>query len=705
MKRSTRLAGSLAAVLAIGGVGLALSPMHAAGAQTPGAAGAPAAQAKATARSQGPDIGQFMRIRTPGAVTLTADGTMYVRDWPDGVFQIYRVEPEAGGGGGEGGGGGPVAGPGARMTRLTNFKDGASSYSVSPDGKRILLEAAEGGNENDQIYQILPGEIPSASVGGDASALVKPILNTPRVVHSINTWLRNADGFVYTANDASPEDFYIYTWVFSGPTAGTSTRVLAEKGSWGAADVTEDSSRMLVGQFRSASNSSIYELNVSTGTLTDLTPKAVSQGDAAAAQTVSIDAVGYMPGDGAILYTCDIEEGKTRLFMRDLSTGAVRKPIPAFDAFEIDSASINRERTYLTVVTNESGYAVPHVFRLPGFEPVELPAIERGVVFGGVRHDRFMYTVNNARTPGLAYAWEIPAAGQKGGSPRQLSMADDQGIHLATFPLPELVTYKSFDGVEISAFVYMPPGVEAGKPIPFVINYHGGPESQFRPFFDRVSQYLVSQGFGVMQPNVRGSTGYGRAFHMMDDYTKRWDSVRDGVAAAKFLVDRGLATPGKIATWGGSYGGFMAVACLVEDSEAAAREGRAAYFGAGIKQVGIVNLKTFLEQTSGYRRALREAEYGPLSDPEFLLSVSPLMRSEQIKVPMLLQHGLNDPRVPVGEALQLAVALQNRAIAGEPHIEPELLIFPDEGHGIAKLDNRLLFARRMSAFLKRTIGE
>lgn len=684
-----------AILAAAAGVAIAISGPHAFGQQS-GTAHSPAHGAAPRVAQQGPDIEQFMRIRTPGAVTITADGTMYVRDWPDGVFQIYRVEPEEGHA--------PVAGPAATMTRLSNFKDGASSYSVSPDGKRILIEAAEGGNENDQIYQILPGEIAPDQAGKDVSSLVKPILTKPKVVHSLNTWLRGADGFVYTANDQSPEDFYIYTWVFSGPTAGTSTRVLSEKGNWGCADVTQDASRMLVGRYRSASDASIFELDVATGTLTDLTPK-VSDDPTNPAGTVSIDAVGYLPGEKAILYTCDAEGGNMRLYMRDLTSGAVSKPIPALDGVEIDGASINRERTYLTVTTNEAGYAVPHLFRLPSFEPVELPEIERGVVNGGVRHDRFLYTVNNARTPGLAYAWEIPAKGKTGEAPRQISMADDQGIHLQTFPLPELITYKSFDGLEISAFVYMPPGVEAGKAISFVVNYHGGPEGQFRPYFDRVSQYLVSQGFGVIQPNVRGSVGYGRAFHMMDDYKKRWDSVRDGVAAAKYLVDRGLARPGKIATWGGSYGGFMAVACLVEDSEAAEREGRERYFGAGIKLVGIVNLKTFLEQTSGYRRALREAEYGPLSDPEFLLSVSPLMRSDQIKVPMLLEHGLNDPRVPVGEALQLAVALQKRAVAGEPNVEPELLIFPDEGHGIAKLDNRLLYARRMSAFLKRTIGQ
>jgi dipeptidyl aminopeptidase/acylaminoacyl peptidase len=177
---------------------------------------------------------------------------------------------------------------------------------------------------------------------------------------------------------------------------------------------------------------------------------------------------------------------------------------------------------------------------------------------------------------------------------------------------------------------------------------------------------------------------------MMDDYKKRWDSVKDGAEAARWLVKNGYAESGRIAAYGGSYGGFMSVATVIEGADV---------FGASIDVVGIVNFKTFLEQTRDYRRKLREAEYGPLSDPEFLASVSPLNRIEEIKCPMMIAHGLNDPRVPVGEAMQLAVGLQQRGY------DPELVFCPDEGHGFAKLNNRLLFADRMVKFLDRTIGK
>jgi hypothetical protein len=356
----------------------------------------------------------------------------------------------------------------------------------------------------------------------------------------------------------------------------------------------------------------------------------------------------------------------------------------------------------LAAVINEDGYGVLRVYRLPSFEEVTLPTIELGVVaLSEFRGNRLTWTLSNARTPGLAYTWTVPDAGAKGeATARQLTWADNQGIDLASCQLPQLIKYKSFDGVEIPAFLYLPSNYTKGKPIPFVVNYHGGPEGQHRPAFDKVVQYLVSEGFGAILPNVRGSQGYGRAFLMMDDYKKRWDSVRDGVEAASWLVQNGYAAPGKIATFGGSYGGFMSVACLVEDQQRVdAGTQKARLFGAGIDVVGIVNVKTFLEQTSGYRRKLREVEYGPLSDPEFLDSISSIRKIDKINVPMMIGHGLNDPRVPVGEAMQLAIGLMKKGI------EPVQFFAPDEGHGFQKLENRLLFNKRMSRFLKETIGQ
>jgi len=639
---------------------------------------APKSAATPAAPGKGPGIAAFMKIRTPGSPVIAPDGTMYVRDWPEGIYQLYRVE-------------GSSAGPDSKMVKLTNYPDGLAGYSLSPDGTKILLYAAQGGNENTQADLLRVGKDMGPST-------IQPLLANPKVQHAVNAWLPDSSGFIYTANDASPNDFYIYRYDLAptgGTTPGTSIRLLGKEGSWSAADITADGSRALVAQYRSISDSSLHELDTKTGTLTDLTPKA---SDAA---TVAVEPIGYLPGETSILYTSDAEGGLNRLYMRDLKGGQVSKPISEIEAHEVGGVGMNKEKTLLGVATNEDGYGVLHLYRLPNFESVPLPAIEKGVASGAdMRGNRIIWTLSNARTPGLAFTYEVPTSGKTVGSAKQVTFADTQGIDLSKFPLPELIKYKSFDGTAIPAFVFLPPGYKKGTKIPFVINYHGGPEGQSRPAFNATIQYLLSEGFGVMQPNVRGSTGYGRDFHMLDDYKNRWNSVKDGVDAAQWLVDNGYASPGKIAAYGGSYGGFMSVATIVEDQERVdSGKQKQRLFGSSINVVGIVNMKTFLEQTSGYRRKLREVEYGPLTDPDFLSTISSIQRLDKINVPMLIAHGLNDPRVPVGEAMQLAVGLKRRGL------DPVELYFPDEGHGFVKLDNRLLFAERMAKFLNETIAK
>lgn len=622
---------------------------------------------------------RFFKIRTPGAATTAPDGTLYVRDWPDGIFQLYRVE-------------GNAAKPGAATTKLTNYADGLAGYSLSPDGKKIILLHAVGGNENTQISLLDPA-------ANNGAGKIVTVCSNAKVQHAVNFWLDDSSGFVYTANDESPNDFHIYRFDFDADpydgTPGKSTKLLAKPGSWSAADITGDGSRVLVGQYRSISDTSMFELNTRTGELTDLTPKSTES------PTVAAQPIGYLPGEGSFLYGCDVEGGRPKLFVRDLKTGQITKPLSELETFEVEGATMNQERTLLGVGVNEEGYGTPYLYRLPGFEKVAMPAIDKGVAsIASIRGNRVIFSMSNARTPGLAFRFDVSADGKSTTAPQQITFADDQGIDLNAFTLPKLIKYKSFDGTEIPAFVFLPADYKEGTPIPFLINYHGGPEGQSRPNFTAQVQYLLSEGFGVMFPNVRGSTGYGRAFHMMDDYKKRWDSVKDGVDAAEWLVANKYSKPGMISTWGGSYGGFMSVACVVEDQmrvEAGKRADR--LFGAGINIVGVVNLKTFLEKTSGYRRKLREAEYGPLSDPEFLASASPMTHIDKIKIPMFIAHGFNDPRVPVEEAMQLAIALKDKGN------QPQVFIAPDEGHGFQKLDNRLYFAQRMVAFLKQTIAK
>ncbi len=599
----------------------------------------------------GPGIEEFMQIRAPAMPVLSPDGSLFVGDWPDGVYQLYhRTVAENLDG---------------EWARLTQFEDGISSYALSPDGGHVILSAASGGNEQDDLHHL-----------DVATGDITPLLEGDEVVYSFQVWYPDSRGFVYAANDESRSDFHLYRYDM---VERESIKLLDRPGYWYAVDISQDGERILVGEYHSASHADAYELDTTTGELSTLNP-----GEPVAYN----EPAGYLPGDSAVAVVSDAEpEGIRRLFVRDLRSGDARKPLPELDAHDIEGWASNEDRSMVAISYNRDGYRAKQVAALPDFAPVELPPVDEGVVSDVAIVDRtLVWSMSNARDPGLAYMYDL----EGGTAPIQLTVAEDRGIDLTRFNLPELITYESFDGLEIPAFLLTPPGYEPGEPIPILIEYHGGPEYQYRPYFGRLTQYLIANGYGVMHPNVRGSTGYGREFHMMDDYRNRWDAVRDGTAAARWLVENGYSEEGLIAAFGFSYGGFMAVATVIEDPQV---------FGASINAMGIVNFETFLEQTSEYRRHLREAEYGPLSDREFLRSISPIHRIEDISVPMFIMHGLNDSRVPVGEAMQLAVGLQSLG-----H-DPELLFFPDEGHGLTRLENRLLLADRLIRFLDRHIGD
>jgi dipeptidyl aminopeptidase/acylaminoacyl peptidase len=265
----------------------------------------------------------------------------------------------------------------------------------------------------------------------------------------------------------------------------------------------------------------------------------------------------------------------------------------------------------------------------------------------------------------------------------QATRSTTGGIPRESFVRPTLVHYPTFDDLEIPAFLYLPEGAQ--EDLPVVVFVHGGPASQSLPYFNAVVQYLVGRGYGVLAPNVRGSTGYGYTYQSLDDVHLRMDSVADLRHAALWLRERRIADPERIAVMGGSYGGFMVLAAVTTYPD---------LWAAGVDIVGIANFVTFLENTGPWRRRLRESEYGSLErDRTFLEQISPIRYVDRITAPMFVMHGANDPRVPVGEAEQIVAALRIRGVP------VEYMRFEDEGHGLIKRANRLLAYPAIARFL------
>jgi dipeptidyl aminopeptidase/acylaminoacyl peptidase len=380
----------------------------------------------------------------------------------------------------------------------------------------------------------------------------------------------------------------------------------------------------------------------------------------------------------------DNEQGFALRAVLNLATKEITFTDPEAN-WEVESLGMNPDRDVMAYIVNEDGYARLHL--LDVISGQELPIPDLNGIIGGIsfsKTSKMLLTFNSPTQTTDVWSWDWKTRELK-----KLTNSVYAGIDPGIFNEPKLIKYKSFDGLEIPGFIYLPADYEGG-PIPFVMDIHGGPEGQFRPYFNRHFQYLMLNGFGVFAPNVRGSDGYGKEYMAMDNYKNRLKSVQDMKAGADWLIEKGYTKQGLIGVKGGSYGGYMAMAAITEYP---------GFFSAAINSVGIVNFVTFLEKTHEYRRHLRESEYGPLTDREFLKSISPIHKAHLIETPLLVVHGENDTRVPVGEARQIIKAIEDKGGVVEG------LIYPDEGHGIGKLKNRLVFYRKMIEFFNEHLKE
>lgn len=600
-------------------------------------------------KADAPSIRQFVEIKWPRSGSLSPDGTFYYIHNPDGLYQLYARKD------------------GGDEKKLTDFPDGIAGYSLSEDGKWIAVSASIGGNEQNDIYLLDTG-----------NGRMRALFAHPDVVFGSIVWRRDSKAFAFKANDISPSDFYVYVYDLG---TNSTQRVLSQKGDTSPVDFNSTGDRLMCMRYNAASYSQLFEVNLKHGKSREVTP---------AGEEWAFEPVGYTARNDAFIAISNYRGDKNAFVSIDLESGKVSPFLPELAKFETDYGVFNDNRSLLAVGLNDDGYVTLKLYALgkgDAIKEMKTPVLPRGII-GNVSFcgGDMLYSMDNAQNPGVIYRWS-PATPDA--SSVALTQVDTRGIDLSRYPLPELIRYKSFDGLEVPAFLYLPPDYKKGSKIPFIVSYHGGPESQYRPNFNYLNSYFASRGFGVLAPNVRGSAGYGMKYMEMDNYKNRVGSVKDGIEAARWLVAEGYSTPSLIAAFGGSYGGFMVMATITEAPE---------MYGAACNIVGICNMQTFLERTKDYRRKLREAEYGPLEDTEFLRSVSPIYKVDRIKCPLMIAHGANDPRVPLHEAEQLEAKMK------ELDKPVEMLVFPDEGHGFRKENNRIEFAERVTEFFLRHLG-
>ncbi len=581
------------------------------------------------------------------------DGGMLIATRFGEASQIHRVEK-----------------PGGMRYQLTFFPEpvGNASMSKLPGKRGFTISKDIGGNEYRQTYWF------------DMNEGSLHMLTDGKSQNSLGQWNRKGAAFAYTSTRRNGKDYDIYL----GNIDNTDHKLLLQvEGSWSPVNWSFDDSKMLVGRYISANESYLHLLDLASGKLTQINPSAkkIAYGGARFA------------ADGKGIYVVSDEDTEFQtLRYLELATGK-QTPITASIPWDVQAMDMTEDGSTIAFSVNNNGAEQLFLLdtRTNQFKPVT--AIGLGQI-GGFKFDkagkRLGLTLNNARSSGDAYVYYLTD-----GKLERWTFSEMGGLNPARFVEPQLAHYPTFDKVDgkartIPAYIYRP--ANAKGPLPVIINIHGGPEGQYQPGFNYLFQYMVNEmGIAVIAPNVRGSSGYGKNYLLLDNGFKREESVQDIGTLLDWIATQPDLDAKRVAVWGGSYGGYMTLASMTHFSDR---------LKCGIDIVGISNFVTFLESTNEYRRDLRRPEYGDERDPAMrahLLKISPLNNVQKITKPMFIVQGFNDPRVPYTEAEQMLASLKKN------NVPTWFLMAKDEGHGFAKKSNVNFYQYSLIHFLEQQL--
>lgn len=558
-----------------------------------------------------------------------------------------------------------VAAPGAARSQITFYDEPVGSASTLPNGQ-VLFSKDTGGDEWFQLFlRDADGKVTQLTEAGARN-------QSP-------AWSKDGSVLVWSRAVKGSADYD----VLMRDASGVTKVIYKGQGQVSPLAVSPDGKTVLLGRYFSISESKRWLLDVATGRLTELNPPKGK------ALKIAYAGGKFTPDGRSVLLLSDEGSDFLRLTQIDLATGA-KVILSGERPWDVEDFALSDDGRILAYVVNEDGYSklVVQDFRTRRALPQpELPAgVVSGIAFSpdGAKLGFSLATPTAASD---AWSWGVTDAKLERWTASELG-----GLDAKALVSPELVRYPSFDKRTIPAFVYKPK-LAAGQKAPVIIDIHGGPEGQSRPTFNAFHQHSVAElGAAVIVTNVRGSSGYGKAYLNLDNAEKREDSVKDIGALLDWIRTQPDLDPSRVVVYGQSYGGYMSLAAMTHYSDRLA---------GGVERYGISNFVSFLQNTEAYRRDLRRAEYGDERDPKMLKAfetISPMHNVGKITKPMLVMQGWNDPRVPKSESDQVVAKLREKGI------ETWYVQFKDEGHGFLKKANNDRRREVETQFLQKVLG-
>ena len=625
--------------------------LHAAQAQAQAPVPASAAKVqKATPAQKAPrarkqyTIEQFMATTSVTGASFSKDEKQILFSSNEsGIFNAYTMPVT---------GGAPTP-----LTRSTTDSTYAIGYFYNDD--RVLFTRDSGGNERNHVYvRELDGSERDLTPGDKHRAMFAG-------------WRPDGSGFYVATNERDPKFFDLYLYdardygrsVVYRNDSGMNVSAISRDGKWLAFDKPN-----------TTADSDVYLYNVATREMKHITPH---QG------TASHSAATFDPESKRLLFTTNDGGEFARIASYDLATGRVADVEKA--DWDLLGTSYSRNGQHRVSVVNRDGSIDVRVVDAAG-KPVAMPKLPGGEI----RQTTFSpsgrlvaFYLNGDRSPNNLYVHDFASR-----KTTQLTRSLSKEIDPADLVEAEVVRFRSFDGMVIPSIYYKPKGASATSKVPAIVYVHGGPGGQTTRGYNAQIQYLVNHGYAVLGINNRGSSGYGKTFFTADDRKHGREPLWDCVEAKTWLASLGYVDPERIAIMGGSYGGYMTLAAMAFRPEA---------FKVGIDIFGVSNWVRTLESIPPYWEAQRKALYDEIGDPvkdkEFLVATSPLFHASNIRKPLMVIQGANDPRVIKPESDEIVEGVRRNGV------EVEYIVFADEGHGFSKKKNQMEASAKILAFL------
>jgi dipeptidyl aminopeptidase/acylaminoacyl peptidase len=524
----------------------------------------------------------------------------------------------------------------------------------SPVDDRIIYGIDRGGDERQQLLLIDPN---------DASPEPRQLTSNPAVIHDFGGWSPDGARIAYAANDRDEAHFDVYV---QNVASGVRQLVYDGRHQVSVSGFRSDDARLALLLDRGYGDMSLLLLDLASGE---------TQAFGAPSNFQSV----RWASDGRTLLALTDLGGSNflRLCRLDPGTGEVAVVYAVADR-DVEAWSLASDGRTLATVENDRGYSQLRIGAIGGERPV-VTGLPSGVVSDlawSPDGSMLAFSAATPTEPPSLWLWRDGAA-------RVVWRPEP---HPADFVDLELVSWESFDGTRIPGWLALPNTPQPAGGYPAVVWVHGGPVGQTRPNFRPDFQMLLAQGFALLLPNVRGSSGYGRAYTESDDVERRLDSVTDLAHGRHWLAAHPAIDSERIGIMGQSYGGFMVMSAVTEHPE---------LWRAAVNYYGIADFVTLLAGTGAWRSSHRATEYGdPERDVELFARISPIHRIDRVRAPVLIAHGTRDPRVPFGESEQFVTALRERQrkVAFET--------FDYAGHGFVRPDDRRRIYGAVAAFFR-----